>query len=58
MVGDSGELAEDPKTDRQLELAQAISSGVTTTCLGSAFGHDGFLAERRQLDSLLRQALG
>ena len=35
-----------------------ISSGVTTTSLDSALGHDGFLAERRQLDSILRQALG
>lgn len=43
---------------RQLELAQAISSGVTTTNLGSALGHDGFLTEHRQLDSILRQALG
>ncbi len=43
---------------RQLELAQAITSGVTMTTLESPQGHDGFLKEHRQLDPILRQSLG
>lgn len=43
---------------RQRELAAAIRSGVTWSTLETEKGHDGFLAEVRQLDPILRQSLG
>lgn len=43
---------------QQLELARHLRCGVTYTTLESNLGHDGFLSEQRQLDSILRQTLG
>lgn len=43
---------------RQRELAQSIGEAVTFTSIESHLGHDGFLSEHRQLESILRQSLG
>jgi homoserine O-acetyltransferase len=43
---------------RQRELARAIGRAVTFTSIETHLGHDGFLIERRQLQSVLRQSLG
>ena len=43
---------------KQLELARNLHCGVTYTSIDSQLGHDGFLSEQRQLEPILRQALG
>ena len=43
---------------RQRELAQSLGDAVTFTSIDSHLGHDGFLSEHRQLESILRQSLG
>lgn len=44
--------------ERQEQLAAAISNGVRLRQLQSDLGHDGFLEEHVQLESILQQALG